>query len=67
MARWVKLATPQRLRLVRCPGVGYVLAAPGRLPRVLRGVTTDSDLVDAAAAYFHRPELKEGDGNAGHR
>lgn len=67
MAAWVKLATPQRLRLVRCPGVGYVFAAPGRLPRVLRGVTAGTDLLDAAAAYFRRPELKEEAGDGGHR
>lgn len=68
MAGWVKLAMPGRLRLVRCPGVGYVLVAPERQPKLLRGVTTDSDLLEAAAAYFRRPELtgrNEGDG--GHR
>jgi hypothetical protein len=59
-ARWVKLLSAGRLRLVRCPRpVGYVLAAPGRLPRVITGVETDSDLVDAAAAYFRWPERKE--------
>jgi hypothetical protein len=58
--RWVKLLSAGRMRLVRCPRpVGYVLAAPGRLPRVITGVETDSDLVDAAAAYFRWPERKE--------
>ncbi|HEX6751789.1 MAG TPA: hypothetical protein VF092_31130 [Longimicrobium sp.] len=67
MADWVKLAIAGRLRLVRCPGVGYVLAAPGRGPKVLRDVMTDSDLVDAAARFFGRADLKlEGEGDAGH-
>jgi hypothetical protein len=61
MTGWVKLALPGRLRLVRCPGAGYVLAEPERQPKVLRGVTTGSDLLDAAAAYFRRPELTERD------
>ena len=67
---WVKLATrDDRLRLVRCPKpVGYVLAAPGRLPKVLAGVTADLDLLRAAAAYFRRPELaRKEDGDARHR
>lgn len=64
--RWVRLRTEGRTRLVRCPApVGYVLAAPGRLPKVVAGVATDSDLVDAAAAYFRWPRRKEG-GDAGH-
>ncbi|MBV9108634.1 MAG: hypothetical protein JO306_04415, partial [Gemmatimonadetes bacterium] len=67
MTRWVKLAYPGRLRLVRCPGDGYVLAAPGRLPKVIRGVATDDDLLARAAAYFHRPELARAEGtDAGH-
>jgi hypothetical protein len=66
--RWVKLAYPGRLRLVRCPGNGYVLAAPGRLPKVLRGVRTDDDLLAEAAKYFRRPELAHAEGSdAGHR
>jgi len=66
-ARWVKLLLGGRLRLVRCPRpVGYVLAAPGRLPRVITGVETDSGLVDAAAAYFRWPERKE-HRDGGHR
>lgn len=35
----------------------YILAAPGRPPRVLEGLHTDADLLRAAAAYFDRPEL----------
>ena len=67
MSDWVKLAVGGRLRLVRCPEVGYVLVAPGRGPKVLRGVTTDADLVDAAAAFFGRADLKlEAEGDAGH-
>jgi hypothetical protein len=66
-ARWVKLLSAGRLRLVRCPSpVGYVLAAPGRLPRVITGVETDSDLIDLAAAYFRWPERKE-HRDGGHR
>ena len=65
--RWVRLLSAGRMRLVRCPRpVGYVLAAPGRLPRVITGVETDSGLVDAAAEYFRWPERKE-HGDAGHR
>jgi hypothetical protein len=68
MTRWVKLAYPGRLRLVRCPGAGYVLAAPGRLPKVIIGVATDDDLLAQAAAYFGRPELKHAEAaDAGHR
>ena len=68
MANWVKLAIGGRLRLVRCPGVGYVLVAPGRGPKILRDVMTDAELVDAAAAFFGRPDLKiDEEGHAGHR
>ena len=65
---WVKLATRDRLRLVRCPRpVGYVFAAPGRLPKVVAGVATDLDLLRAAAAYFRRPELAKTEaGDGGH-
>lgn len=67
MTRWVKLAYPGRLRLVRCPGNGYVLAAPGRLPKVMRGVETDDGLLAEAAKYFRRPELTHVKGrDAGH-
>jgi hypothetical protein len=63
---WVWLRTGDRLRSVRCPRpVGYVMVAPGRLPKVLAGVRTDSDLLDAAAAYFRRRDLarkEHGDG-----
>jgi hypothetical protein len=41
------------------------MVAPGRLPKVLAGVRTDSDLLDAAAAYFRRRDLarkEHGDG-----
>ncbi|HSU16003.1 hypothetical protein [Longimicrobium sp.] len=63
---WVKLRTDSRLRLVRCPRpVGYVFAAPGRLPKVVTGVETDSDLLERAAAYFRRPELASGKGSDG--
>jgi hypothetical protein len=36
----------------------YVLAAPGRDPRVLEGLQTDAALLRAAADYFARPELR---------
>jgi hypothetical protein len=36
----------------------YVLAAPGREPRVLEGLQTDAALLRAAADYFARPELR---------
>jgi len=56
-----------QMRGARCPRpVAYVLAAPGRLPRVITGVETDSGLVDAAAAYFRWPERKE-HRDGGHR
>jgi hypothetical protein len=35
----------------------YILAAPGREPRVLEGLQTDAALLRAAADYFARPEL----------
>jgi hypothetical protein len=35
----------------------YILAAPGRPPRVLEGLQTDAAILRAAAEYFARPEL----------
>jgi hypothetical protein len=35
----------------------YILAAPGRAPRVLEGLQTDAALLRAAADYFARPDL----------
>lgn len=35
--------------------VGYLLAAPGREPRLLHGVFVDEELADSARAYFARP------------
>lgn len=35
--------------------VGYLLAAPGREPRLLHGLLVDEDLADSARAYFRRP------------
>ena len=34
---------------------GYVLAAPGRAPRVLEGLLVDEDLADSVRAHFRRP------------
>jgi hypothetical protein len=36
----------------------YILAAPGRDPRVLEGLQTDAALLRAAADYFQRPDLR---------
>lgn len=36
----------------------YVLAAPGKPPRVMEGMQTDAALLRAAAEYFARPELR---------
>jgi hypothetical protein len=36
----------------------YILAAPGRPPRVIEGLQTDAALLRAAADYFDRPELR---------
>lgn len=36
----------------------YVLAAPGKPPRVMEGMQTDAALLRAAADYFARPELR---------
>lgn len=36
----------------------YVLAAPGKPPRVVEGMQTDAALLRAAAEYFERPELR---------
>ncbi len=36
----------------------YVLAAPGKPPRVVEGMQTDAALLRAAADYFARPELR---------
>lgn len=38
----------------------YVLAVPGRPPRVVEGLQTDAALLRAAADYFARPELRPG-------
>lgn len=38
----------------------YVLAAPGKPPRVIEGLQTDAALLRAAAAYFERPALAPG-------
>jgi hypothetical protein len=35
----------------------YILAAPGKPPRVLEGLQTDAALLRAAADYFQRPDL----------
>ena len=35
----------------------YILAEPGRAPRVIEGLQTDAALLRAAADYFARPEL----------
>lgn len=35
----------------------YILAAPGKPPRVLEGLHTDAALLRAAAEYFERPAL----------
>lgn len=36
----------------------YVLAAPGKTPRVIEGMQTDAAILRAAAEYFDRPELR---------
>lgn len=36
----------------------YVLAAPGKPPRVIEGLQTDAALLRAAAEYFGRPDLR---------
>lgn len=36
--------------------VGYLLAAPGREPRLLHGVIVDEELEDSARVYFGRPD-----------
>lgn len=36
----------------------YVLAAPGKPPRVIDGLQTDAALLRAAAEYFDRPDLR---------
>jgi hypothetical protein len=36
----------------------YVLAAPGRPPRVIEGLQSDAALLRAAADYFERPDLR---------
>ncbi len=33
-------------------GVGYYVIAPGRQPKILRGVNTDEGLIEEARAYF---------------
>lgn len=33
-------------------GIGYVFVAPGRRPRVMRGVMTDQDIIEMAKDYF---------------
>lgn len=38
----------------------YVLAAPGKPPRVIEGLQTDAALLRAAADYFARPDLRPG-------
>ena len=40
----------------------YILAAPGRPPRVIEGLQTDAALLRAAAEYFDKPELRPGGG-----
>lgn len=35
--------------------VGYLLAAPGREPRLLHGLLVDEELADSARVYFERP------------
>jgi hypothetical protein len=36
----------------------YILAAPGKTPRVLEGLQSDAALLRAAAEYFERPDLR---------
>jgi hypothetical protein len=35
----------------------YILAAPGKPPRILEGLQTDAGLLRAASDYFQRPDL----------
>lgn len=36
-------------------GVGYYLVAPGKRPRIEKGVMTDVDLLEIASKYFGKP------------
>ena len=57
-ARRVRLADAGRqVADLRTQEPRYILAAPGREPRVLEGLQTDAALLRAAADYFARPEL----------
>jgi hypothetical protein len=58
-ARRVRLADGGRqVADVQSEQPRYVLAAPGKAPRVLEGLQTDAALLRAAADYFARPELR---------
>jgi len=58
-AKRVRLAEAgQPVADVRSDQPRYILAAPGREPRVIEGLQTDADLLRAAADYFDRPELR---------
>lgn len=58
-ARRVRLSSDGRpVADVQSEQPRYVLAAPGREPRVLEGLQTDAALLRAAADYFERPELR---------
>jgi hypothetical protein len=57
-ARRVRLADAGRpVADVQSEQPRYILAAPGRPPRVIEGLQTDAGLLRAAAEYFARPEL----------
>jgi hypothetical protein len=58
-ARRVRLAEAGRqVADVQSEQPRYVLAAPGRPPRILEGLQTDAALLRAAADYFERPDLR---------
>lgn len=57
-ARRVRVAEAGRpVADVRTEQPRYILAAPGRAPRVLEGLQTDAAILRAAADYFARPDL----------
>lgn len=58
-ARRVRLAEGARqVADVQSQEPRYILAAPGRTPRVLEGLQNDAALLRAAADYFERPDLR---------
>ena len=58
-ARRVRLAEgAQQVADVQSQEPRYILAAPGKTPRVLEGLQSDAALLRAAADYFDRPDLR---------